>query len=327
VASVSAAPGWSDDDVIRLAAAAERSSEHPLAAAIIAEAERRALPVEQPGHGAFESMTGRGVRARTAEGVVLVGSAGLLDQASIDATALMPATTTDASASSARTTVHVALDGTLVGRIGIDDHIKPTAASAVRILRDLGVDVHLLSGDTEAAARAVAERVGIEHVTAGVLPSDKATHVRALQGPGRVVAMVGDGINDAPALAQADVGIAIGTGTDIAIEASDVTLVGGDPRLVGSAIGLSRQTLRVIRQNLVWAFGYNVVLIPVAMGVLYPLVGLRLDPILAAAAMAFSSVSVVLNSLRLRRVEVGPGSPTPRRPEPRAAPVGAPGQR
>ncbi len=327
VASVTAAPGWSEDDVLRLASTAERSSEHPLASAILAEAERRGISLEQPGPETFESITGRGVRARTEEGVVLVGSAGLLEQESIDATRLSVAATTESSAPAARSVVYVALDAVAVGSIGIDDPIKPTAASAVRTLRDLGIDVHLLSGDSEAAARAVAGRVGIEHVTAGVLPADKASHIRALQDAGQLVAMVGDGINDAPALAQADVGIAIGTGTDIAIEASDITLVGGDPRLVASAITLSRQTLRVIRQNLVWAFGYNVVLIPVAMGVLYPFLGLRLDPILAAAAMAFSSVSVVLNSLRLRRVDAGPGSPTPLRSEPRPAPAGAAGQR
>jgi Cu+-exporting ATPase len=327
VASVTATPGWSEDDVLRLASAAERSSEHPLASAILAEAERRGISLEQPGSGTFESITGRGVRARTEDGVVLVGSADLLEQESIDATRLPVAATTESSAPAARSVVYVALDRVAVGSIGIDDPIKPTAASAVRTLRDLGIDVHLLSGDSDAAARAVAGRVGIEHVTAGVLPADKASHIRALQDAGQLVAMVGDGINDAPALAQADVGIAIGTGTDIAIEASDITLVGGDPRLVASAITLSRQTLRVIRQNLVWAFGYNIVLIPVAMGVLYPFLGLRLDPILAAAAMAFSSVSVVLNSLRLRRVDAGPGSPTPLRSEPRPAPAGAAGQR
>jgi Cu+-exporting ATPase len=327
VASVTATPGWSEDDVLRLASVAERSSEHPLASAILAEAERRGISLEQPGPETFESITGRGVRARTEDGVVLVGSADLLEQESIDATGLSVSAPTGSSAPAARSVVYVALDTVAVGSIGIDDPIRPTAASAVRTLRDLGIDVHLVSGDSDAAARAVAGRVGIEHVTAGVLPADKASHIRALQDGGQLVAMVGDGINDAPALAQADVGIAIGTGTDIAIEASDITLVGGDPRLVASAITLSRRTLRVIRQNLVWAFGYNIVLIPVAMGVLYPFLGLRLDPILAAAAMAFSSVSVVLNSLRLRRFDAGPGSPTPLRSEPRPAPAGAAGQR
>jgi Cu+-exporting ATPase len=200
----------------------------------------------------------------------------------------------------ARTTVYLAQDGQARGAIDIDDPIKVGAAEAVRSLQAAGLEVRLLSGDTVEAAEAVARRVGITAVTAGVRPADKAAHIAALQAAGHLVAMVGDGINDAPALAQADVGIAIGSGTDVAIEASDVTLIGGDPRLVGSAIDVSRRTLRVIRENLVWAFGYNILLIPVAMGLFYPIAGLRLDPMLAAGAMAFSSVSVVLNSLRLR---------------------------
>ncbi len=200
----------------------------------------------------------------------------------------------------------VALDDVLAGVIDVSDAIKPGAAAAVRDLRAAGIEVYLLSGDSRAAAEAVAAEVGIEHVIAEVLPGEKAAHVEALQREGRRVAMVGDGINDAPALAQADVGIAIGTGTDVAMEASDITLVGGDPRLVAVAIRASEGTLRVIRQNLGWAFGYNVLLIPVAMGLLYPFLGLRLDPILAAAAMAFSSVSVVLNSLRLRNLPLLP---------------------
>jgi Cu+-exporting ATPase len=242
------------------------------------------------------------VRATIDGHEVLVGSAAYLVASGIDAADLATA-----DGATPVTTAYVAVDGAAAGAIDITDELKPGARDAVAELREAGVEVHLLSGDTEAAARAVASAVGIEHVTAEVLPGDKAAHVERLQAGGRRVAMVGDGINDAPALARADVGIAIGTGTDIALEASDITLVGGDPRLVGLAMRVSRGTLRVIRQNLGWAFGYNVVLIPVAMGVLYPFFGLRLDPILAAAAMAFSSVSVVLNSLRLRRLPVTPG--------------------
>ena len=289
------------DEVVALAAAAERASEHPLAEAIVAEAERRGLDVAEAED--FEATTGRGVRATVAGREVLVGSAAFLTESGVDATDLAPD-----PGSTPVTTAYVAVDGAAAGAIDITDELKPGARDAVAELRAKGVEVHLVSGDTQAAAGAVAAAVGIEHVTAGVLPGDKAAHVERLQADGRRVAMVGDGINDAPALARADVGIAIGTGTDIALEASDITLVGGDPRLVGLAMRVSRGTLGVIRQNLVWAFGYNVVLIPVAMGLLYPFFGLRLDPILAAAAMAFSSVSVVLNSLRLRRMSVTPGS-------------------
>jgi Cu+-exporting ATPase len=328
VTSVWATEGWSEDDVVRLAASAERPSEHPLAAAIVAEADRRGVTMVAA--DGFESVTGRGVRATLGEGTILVGSAGFLAQEGIGTGGLEAGAAPSATEGPpARSLVLVALDGASIGSIGIDDPIKPSAAAAVRQLRDLGIEVHLVSGDSSAAALAVAQRAGIEeeHVVAEVLPAGKAEHVRALQARGRTVAMIGDGINDAPALAQADVGIAIGTGTDIAIEASDITLVGGDPRLVASAISLSRGTLRVIRQNLVWAFGYNVILIPVAMGALYPFFGLRLDPVLAAAAMAFSSVSVVLNSLRLRRADVGAGTPSATLPDHRPAPAGAAGQR
>ena len=293
--------GADADQVLRLAAAVERGSEHPLAAAVLAEAARRGLPTDEA--EGFEAIIGRGVRATVGGQVVLVGSGDFLVEGGVSPANLPPLAAPGAAA--ARTTVFVAADAVALGAIDIDDPLKPGAADAVRALHEAGLVVHLLSGDTPAAAEAVAASVGIESVTAGVRPADKARHVKALQAAGHVVAMVGDGINDAPALAQADVGIAIGSGTDVAIEASDITLIGGDPRLVASAIALSRRTLRVIRENLAWAFGYNVVLIPVAMGLLYPFFGLRLDPMLAAAAMAFSSVSVVLNSLRLR------GSPPP----------------
>ena len=304
VGDVRVAAGQDPDHVLALAAAAERGSEHPLAAAVVAEAERRGLTLAAA--DAFDAVTGRGIKASVEGHELLVGSAAFLREADADSSAELAAVE-----GSPVTTIFVAIDGTVAAAIDITDEIKPGADEAVAELRANGVEVHLLSGDSERAARAVAAAVGIDDVTAEVLPGDKAAHVARLQSDGRTVAMVGDGINDAPALAQADVGIAIGTGTDVALEASDITLVGGDPRLVGSAMRASRGTLRVIRQNLGWAFGYNVILIPVAMGLLYPFFGLRLDPILAAAAMAFSSVSVVLNSLRLRRLPVTPGGSDP----------------
>jgi Cu+-exporting ATPase len=296
VSDVRVAEGADAGAVVGLAAGAEQGSVHPVAAAILDEAARRGLTVTDP--AAFESVTGRGVIASIGGRDVLVGSRAFLVDRGAE-TAMLDAL--EPSAGSTRTTIFVAADGVALGAIDIEDEIKPGAADAVAQLRSAGLEVYLLSGDSSSAASAVARAVGIDNVAAEVLPGEKAATVARLQGEGRVVAMVGDGINDAPALAQADVGIAIGTGTDVAIEASDVTLVGGDPRLVSSALDVSRSTLRVIRQNLGWAFGYNILLIPVAMGVLYPFFGLRLDPILAAAAMAFSSVSVVLNSLRLRR--------------------------
>ena len=212
-------------------------------------------------------------------------------------------------AASGRTPVWVAVDGELAGLVGIVDPIKPTAAAAVSELRATGIDVWLVTGDHPTAAAAVATRAGIpaDHVRAGVLPGDKAAIVAELQSGGRIVAMVGDGINDAPALARADVGIAIGSGADVAIEAAGITLVGGDPRGVAAAIALSRATMTVIRENLFWAFAYNILLIPVAMGILVPF-GIVLSPALAAGAMALSSVAVVTNSLRLRSFDARPAA-------------------
>ena len=277
----------------------ERGSEHPLAAAILAAAAEKSLgrrPVEE-----FAAIAGRGVRGRVEGRAVLVGTAAFLDAEGVELGAWA------APPESSAAVTYVAVDGRAAGLLSTVDEIKPEAAEAVRGLTAAGVEVWLVSGDQARAAAAVAAAVGIapERVMAEVLPAGKAEAVASLQARGLRVAMVGDGINDAPALAQADVGIAIGTGADVALEASDVTLVGGDPRSVAAAIGLSRQTLRVIRQNLAWAFGYNVVLIPVAVGALYPIAGITLNPAMAAGAMALSSVSVVSNSLRLRRTTKG----------------------
>jgi Cu+-exporting ATPase len=246
---------------------------------------------------AFEAIAGRGVRGLVDGRRVLVGTAAFLSAEGVDLGGL------ESAADPAAAVSYVAVDGRAAGLLPTVDEIKLEAEPAVRELQASGIEVWLVTGDQGRTARAVAGAVGIspEHVMAEVLPAGKAAAVASLQARGLRVAMVGDGINDAPALAQADVGIAIGTGADVALEASDVTLVGGDPRSVAAAIRLSRQTLRVIRQNLAWAFGYNIVLIPVAMGALYPFAGITLNPAMAAGAMALSSVSVVTNSLRLRR--------------------------
>jgi Cu+-exporting ATPase len=296
---VVAAPGFTADEVLDVAASVERGSEHPLAAAILARADEAGLgrrTVE-----GFEAVAGRGVRGRVDGREVSVGTAAFLEAAGVDLAPLAGAADTGSAVT------YLAVDGRIAGALPTVDEIKPEAASAVHGLTNSGIEVWLVTGDQARVARSVALAVGIpaERVLAEVLPAGKADAVAALQARGLRVAMVGDGINDAPALARADVGIAIGTGADVAMEASDVTLVGGDPRAVATAIRLSRQTRRVIRQNLFWAFGYNVVLIPVAMGALFPVFGVTLNPALAAAAMAFSSVSVVSNSLRLRRFSLG----------------------
>jgi Cu+-exporting ATPase len=283
--------------VLALAAAAEQGSEHPIGAAIVTGAKERglALPVVTE----FETVPGQGVDAMAPDGRVLLGNLTLMDARGIDASALGPRA--EALAGEGKTVVHVAFAGRLLGMIAVADVPRPEARAATAALRDRGIDLVMLTGDNRLTAGAIARAVGIDRVLAEVLPADKARQVKALQADGRGVAMVGDGINDAPALAQADVGIAMGSGTDVAIEAADVTLMRGDLRAVVDALDLSRRTIAIIRQNLGWAFGYNAVLIPVAAGLLYPLWGILLSPILAGLAMAFSSVSVVTNSLRLKR--------------------------
>jgi Cu+-exporting ATPase len=283
-------------ELLRLAASAERSSEHPLAGAIVRGAEERGIDLAAPSE--FDSATGRGIRARVEERDVLIGIRRLLDEAGISTEPLAgPAAELEAAG---KTAVLVAVDGWPAGVMAVADTAKDDSAEAIRTLRALGLEVAMISGDNRRTAEAIARTVGIERVMAEVLPEDKAIEIRRLQEEGRVVAMVGDGINDAPALAQADVGIAIGTGTDVAIEASDMTLVSGELRGAVTAITLSRATMRNIRQNLFFAFAYNAAGIPIAAGVLYPLLDLQLSPVIAAAAMAMSSLSVVLNANRLR---------------------------
>ena len=295
---VLAAPGFTAAEALDLAASVERGSEHPVAAAILAGAGDAGLgrrTVES-----FAAVPGRGVRGLVDGREVLVGTAPYLAENGVDVAGVAEFTVAGESTASAIT--YVAVDRRAAGLLPTIDPIKPESAGAVAELREAGIEVWLVTGDRMQTARAVAAAVGIaaDHVLAEVLPAGKADAVAGIQARGLRVAMVGDGINDAPALARADVGVAIGTGADVALEASDVTLVGGDPHGVAEAIRLSRRTLRVIRQNLFWAFGYNVVLIPVAMGALYPFLGVTLNPALSAAAMALSSVSVVSNSLRLR---------------------------
>jgi len=298
VTLVQPAPGVSDEELLRLVAAAERGSEHPLAEAIVSHATEGGIAV--PEATAFEAEAGRGVRAVVAGAAILVGTADHVRGTGADPSPLEAAAA--AAAESGASTVFAARDGELLGLIGLADTVKPSSAAAIARLRASGVDVWMLTGDRRATAEAIGRGVGIapDRIIAEVLPAQKADSVRRLQAAGAIVAMVGDGINDAPALAQADLGIAIGTGADVALEASDITLVGSDLAGVPAAIALSRATMRTIRQNLGWAFGYNLLLIPVAAGVLYPVAGLLLSPALAAGAMALSSVSVVANSLRLR---------------------------
>jgi Cu+-exporting ATPase len=300
VATVTAAKGFLEQEILGLAAALEKASEHPLAEAIVMAAEQRGGVL--PRAGQFQSHTGKGVTGLVEGREVAVGNTALLESAGLRDDQF-PGGAGDWQAQG-QTVMFVVADGRPAGVIAVVDPLRETSADAVRALHDEGIRVVMMTGDSEATARAVAGQLGIDEVMAGVLPRDKADRVRQLQQTGHKVAMAGDGINDAPALAAADVGIAMGTGTDVAIESAGVTLIGGDPGGVVRAIRLSRETMRNIRQNLFFAFAYNSIGVPVAAGLLYPWFGLLLSPMIAAAAMSFSSVSVISNALRLNRIKL-----------------------
>ncbi len=294
------AEGFEEDEVLRLAASLERASEHPLAQAIVAGAHERDVPTLEASD--FDSRTGRGVVGRIEGRGVGIGNRKLMEELGADPGPL--AERADAMRAEAQTVMFLAVDGKLAGLVGVADPIKESTPAAVEGLHDERLRIVMLTGDNQTTAEAVAKRLGLDEVMADVLPDQKAEAVRKLQDEGRVVAMAGDGVNDAPALAQAQVGVAMGTGTDVAMESAGVTLVKGDLRGILRARRLSRLTMRNIRQNLFFAFVYNALGVPVAAGILYPWLGLLLSPMIAAAAMSLSSVSVISNSLRLRGVEI-----------------------
>jgi len=291
----------SEDQDLRLLtriAAVEHQSEHPLAEAIVRYAQAQGIGFPLPDVEAFEAIAGLGVQGRVLDRWVQIGTQRWMEQLGIDASALNREC--QAWEAAAKTVSWVAVDGEIVGLLGITDALKPSSAAAVKTLQRMGLEVVMLTGDNHRTANTIAQQVGIRRVFAEVRPDQKAAQVKVLQTEGKIVAMVGDGINDAPALAQADVGIAIGTGTDVAIAASDITLISGDLQGLVTAIQLGQATMRNIRQNLFWAFAYNTLGIPIAAGVLFPLFHWLLNPMIAGAAMAFSSISVVMNALRLR---------------------------
>lgn len=300
LSAIHAAPGHGEDEVLRQAAALEASSEHPLAAAVLEGAAERGI--KAPAASAFRALTGRGVQADVEGRAVRLGNAALMREAGLD-TGRMDAAR-DAAAAEGATLLYVAADGQVIGLLAVKDPVKQTSVEALKSLRGEGVRVVMATGDGRAAAEAIAREAGIEEFEAEVLPEDKLEIVKRLQGEGHVVAMAGDGVNDAPALAAADVGIAMGTGTDVAMESAGLTLVKGDLRGIARARRLSHYTLRNIKQNLFFAFVYNAVGIPIAAGVLFPFTGWLLSPMIAAAAMSLSSVSVITNALRLRRVKL-----------------------
>ena len=289
--------GMSESDLLRFAAGIERGSEHPLAASVVEGARERNVKLSEAEE--FQSITGKGVTGKIDGHVVALGNLTLLDQLIIDAPSLI--TRAEALRKEGETVMFVAVDGKPIGLLGVADPIKESAAEAIRTLRDDGMRIVMLTGDNRTTAEAVAQKLGIDAVEAEVLPDQKRDVVKRLQSQGRIVAMTGDGVNDAPALAQAHVGIAMGTGTDVAIESAGVTILKGDLRGIVRARKLSKATMSNIRQNLFFAFVYNALGIPIAAGVLYPLLGLLLSPMIASAAMSFSSVSVIGNALRLRK--------------------------
>jgi Cu+-exporting ATPase len=304
-----ASPDLDQARMLQLAASVERLSEHPLGEAIVAEATRLNVSLEEVTE--FESLTGKGVLGMVRGQRVAVGNAALMRELGIDNSSLRARA--DQLAAEGQTAVYVSVDGQVAGLIAVADPIRPTSREAVAQLKHLGLELVLLTGDNRRTAEAVAKAIGVERVIAEVLPGQKVEEVRRIQNQGKAVAVVGDGLNDAPALAQADIGIAMGTGVDVAVEAADIVLMRSDLLGVVDAIALSRRTMRIIRQNLFWAFFYNVIGIPIAAGALYPAFGLLLTPAMAAAAMAASSVSVVSNSLRLRHTS-GEREPQQRKP-------------
>jgi Cu+-exporting ATPase len=294
------ASGSNERELLRLAASLEKGSEHPLAAAIVAGAEERGLALGNS--SAFQSLTGKGIKGEVEDRRVLLGNARLLEEEGIDFQELKaPA---EALRTDGQTVMLVAIDGKAAGLLGLADPIKPSTKEAVQQLHAEGLKIVMVSGDNATTANTVARKLGIDQIIADVLPEQKIEAVRRFQSLGHVVAMAGDGINDAPALAQAHVGIAMGTGTDVAMKSAGVTLVKGDLRGIVRARVLSRLTMSNVKQNLFFAFLYNSIGVPIAAGVLYPFFGILLSPMIAAAAMSFSSVSVIANALRLRRARV-----------------------
>ena len=286
-----------EETLLRLVASAERGSEHPLAQAIVRGAQERQIELTEPQN--FNAIPGHGIEVAVDGRTVLAGNRKLMADRGISIDGLSERSA--ALADEGKTPMFVAVDGRAAGIVAVADTVKETSAAAIAELKQLGVEVAMLTGDNRRTAEAMARQVGIERVLAEVLPEEKANEVKKLQKEGKLVGMVGDGINDAPALAQADVGLAVGSGTDVAMEAADITLVSGDLMGIVTALRLSRATMRNIRQNLFFAFAYNTAGIPVAAGVLYPLIGALLNPAIAAVAMAASSLSVLGNSLRLTR--------------------------